>query len=243
MGGIGFDQKVPDVFYGPTALQRAKAAVEKGECARAKAEDERGYTYEVRRYEDGVACRRTYPLKVGDEVRYTRRTTGRVVEGTIYQVTTLPEHHADAGKVAYRLGLSRGDAEVIGHPVVIPHSRVELVWPISAIAATGFVLLHEGRRLGWKVLRGLVPTWHPDSRYYGHGPEAPPPASCAGELSTFTSWDGAVKWCASFPPHPAEMGNPPVPEDTQPERGPDDEVALRTISTNNNDNNALKGEE
>lgn len=241
MGKIWSAQKVPDAFYGPNALQRAKAAVDKGQCARARVTDERGYTYEVRRYDDGVTCRRTFPLKVGDRVRYTRRATGQVVEGTIYQVTTLPEHHEDAGKLAYRLGLSRDDAEAIGHPVVIQHGRVELVWPESAIEATGFVLLHEGRRLGWKVLRGLVPTWHPDSRYYGHGPEAPPPASCAVELSTFTSWDGAVKWCASFPPHPAEMGNPPAPEDTQPERGPDDEVALQTVSTDNND--APRGEE
>jgi len=194
-------------------------------------------TYEARRYDDGVLCRRVDELKVGDRVRYIRRTNGQTVEGTVYVVTTMPEGTEDAGKLAYRLGLSHEDVEAIGHPVVVPHSRVELVWPESAIAATGFVLLHEGRRLGWKVLRGPVPAWHPDFRYYGTGPEAPSPTLCAVERQPFAAWDDAVTWCASFPAHPAETGRPPALDDMQ-------STPIPQAATDvTDDNDAPKGEE
>ncbi len=232
MGKIWSGQKVPDAFYGPNALQRAKTAVDKGQCARAVAEDARGYTYEVRRYVDGVLCRRTYPLKAGDAVR-CQRVDGEVVEGTICDVVHPSDGPASPGLLAYRVthhGFS-----------LVWHHGVSLVWPESAIAATGFVLLHEGRRLGWKVLRGPVPAWHPDFRYYGTGPEAPSPTLCTIERQTFTAWDDAMTWCAGFSAHPAETGRPPTLDDMQPERGPDDEVVLQTVSTNDND--APRGEE
>lgn len=234
MGKIWSGQKVPDAFYGPNALQRAKTAVDKGQCARAVAEDARGYTYEVRRYADGVLCRRTYPLKVGDAVRY-QRVDGAVVEGTICDVIHVPAGPALPGVLAYRVTFN-GDGRGAG-PADVPHARVSLVWPESAIAATGFVLLHEGRRLGWKVLRGPVPAWHPDFRYYGKGPEAPSPTLCAVERQTFTAWDDAMTWCAGFSAHPAETGRPPALDDMQ-------STPIPQAATDvTDDNDAPKGEE
>lgn len=89
-------------------------------------------TYEARRYADGVLCRRLDELKPGDRVVYLRNSTGERIEGKIAEVTTMPEHHAEAGKPAYRLHFDKEAAERVGHPVTIPHGRVALVWPESA---------------------------------------------------------------------------------------------------------------
>lgn len=166
-------------------------------------------TYEARRYADGVLCRRLDELKPGDRVQYMKNGSGRVIEGEIVRVTTMPEHHAEAGKLAYRLRLDAETAERVGHPVTIPHGRVGLVWPESAVVATAFVVLHEGRRLGWKVLRGGWEHSLLNHLYYGQGPERPDYAACIVERQPFTDWNDAVRWCASFPAHPAEAGAKP----------------------------------
>ena len=168
-----------------------------------------GRRYEVRAYADGALCRRTLPLKVGDRVKYVQNGTGDTVEGEIVEVTTMPNTTAAAGELGYRLQLTDAVAWKVGHPVTIAHSRVSLIWPESAIEATAFVLLHEGRRLGWKVQQGARNKWHPDSRYYGQGSERPAPGDCITLREVFSDWDEALRWCASYPAHPAEGGRPP----------------------------------
>lgn len=92
-------------------------------------------TYAARRYDDGVLCRRLDELKPGDRVQYVQGSTGQVIEGEIAEVATMPEHHAEAGKLAYRLRLDKEAAERVGLPVTIPHGRVVLIWPESAVPA------------------------------------------------------------------------------------------------------------
>jgi len=75
---------------------------------------------------------------------------------------------------------------------------------------TAFVTLHEGRRLGWKILRGERRGHHLDSKYFGIGPDRPPGDGCSVETGRFGSWRAAVEWCASFPAHPAEGGGAPA---------------------------------
>jgi hypothetical protein len=77
--------------------------------------------------------------------------------------------------------------------------------------ATAFVTIHDGRRLGWKICRGDRSSWHPDSRYYGRGDQRPPAEAVTQQRLLFDDWEDAVRWCASFPAHPAEGGAPPRP--------------------------------
>lgn len=85
--------------------------------------------------------------------------------------------------------------------------------PSKPYVVSAFVVLHEGKRLGWKVLRGqheppLLPL-----RYYGEGPERPPYQECVIRPQYFVeteAWECARKWCASFSAHPAEIGLTPA---------------------------------
>ena len=182
-------------------------------------------TYEARRYADGTVCRRVDELRPGDWVKYTRNSTGEEIEGKIVALKTFPEDVGQyAGHVWYALLLDKETANKVGHPVTIPHPRVSLVWPTSAhesnysepsalvetSAITAFVLLHEGKRLGWQIYRGIRWGWIPDSRYYfTPGSQHPPQSECVIERKTFGDWKEAEGWCAGFPRHPAEAGAKP----------------------------------
>lgn len=196
------------VLTGPDALVRAKELVARGDHLLVRVTDERGYLYEVRRYADGVVCRRTSPLKVGDRVRYTQYG-GATVEGWVTHVTLMPPITEREGELAYRLHLSAENKAKVGHPVTIPHSRVELIWPEKAIEATAFVSLHDGKRLGWKIVRGDLQVWFSYARYCGVGEQRPPRGEVEIQRRTFDNWEEAEVWCASFPAHPAEGGSPP----------------------------------
>lgn len=77
---------------------------------------------------------------------------------------------------------------------------------------TAFAMLHEGRRLGWKISLGDYSDRSDRSHssiYFGHGPESPPRTECVVERKTFDDWSEAERWCATFPAHPAEGGKPP----------------------------------
>ena len=180
-------------------------------------------TYEARRYDDGVLCRRVDEFRPGDRVKYLRNSTGEEIEGEIVRLRTFPEDRGQyAGQVWYNLHLDKDTADRVGHPVTIPHPRVSLVWPQEATQATAFVVLHEGRRLGWKVLRGSPEHGLLNHLYYGQGPERPDYAACIVERQPFTDWNDAVRWCASFPAHPAEAGAKP---DEEPPKRPAPEPA------------------
>lgn len=78
---------------------------------------------------------------------------------------------------------------------------------------SAFVVLHEGKRLGWKILQGQHEPPALGSRYYGEGPERPPHQECVVRPQYFVgteAWEHARKWCASFPAHPAEGGLTPA---------------------------------
>lgn len=196
------------ILTGPDALAQAKKLVANGDYLCVKAEDERGYRYEVRRYDDGVVCRRTSPLKVGDRVRYTQFSRASV-EGTVTHVTLMPPGQEQAGKLAYHLRLDDKNKAKVDHPVTIPHNRVELIWPKTSVEATAWVSLHEGKRLGWKIVRGDIQVWFSYNRYCGLGEKRPPIKEVEIKRATFDNWDDAEAWCASFPGHPAEGGSPP----------------------------------
>lgn len=80
---------------------------------------------------------------------------------------------------------------------------------MSENQCTAFVMVHKGRRLGWKICRGDVKDCFPSSRNFGLGPERPPREECAVEREVFNDWVKAEQWCAGFPPHPAEGGAEP----------------------------------
>ena len=77
-------------------------------------------------------------------------------------------------------------------------------------SVTAFVMLHEGKRLGWKAVRGNVADCFPDGKYFGVGVNRPPRHECKVERAVFSAWPDAEAWCAAFAPHPAEGGAPPA---------------------------------
>ena len=85
--------------------------------------------------------------------------------------------------------------------------------PEKEVEVTAFVVLHRGRRLGWKVMEGSHERPDFDLRYYGRPDQRPPMSEITQQRETFSSWDDAVRWCASFPAHPAEGVAPPRPRD------------------------------
>ena len=75
---------------------------------------------------------------------------------------------------------------------------------------TAWVSVHDGKRLGWKCIKGERDGIQPmDWKYFGLGPERPPRADCCVERMVCKDWKEAEAWCASFPPHPAEGGARP----------------------------------
>ena len=83
--------------------------------------------------------------------------------------------------------------------------------------ATVVVVLLDGLRLGWKVLRGgdansMVMTLN--NRYFaGHRPDA-----CTFADARFDDPEAfrkAEAWAATFPAHPDEQGGAPVPATTR----------------------------
>lgn len=194
------------LLTGPNALQRAKAMAAAGESSRIWVEDEHGHRHEVRRLPDGLISRRTSLLMPSDRVQCLPENGGLTTapagtaEGIIVRV-----HQDLSGAPLYEILLdnSRGSHRIL------PHGRVCLIWPESAIEATAFVMIHDDRRLGWKIMRDNHEKWFPDSRYYGRGDQRPPVDACKQQRATFDNWNDAVRWCATFPPHPAEGGAPP----------------------------------
>jgi hypothetical protein len=75
---------------------------------------------------------------------------------------------------------------------------------------TAFVAVHDGNRLGWKMLRGVHPQGYLSSKYFGFGPDRPPREACSVKRVVVDDWVSAMAWCASFQAHPAEDGEPPV---------------------------------
>ncbi len=82
-------------------------------------------------------------------------------------------------------------------------------------SVTAFVVLHEGRRLGWKNLRGICTHILLDSKYYGWGPERPDYRECEMVREVFKDFASAEDWCASFAAHPAEAGGKPRTREAQ----------------------------
>jgi hypothetical protein len=74
---------------------------------------------------------------------------------------------------------------------------------------TAWVSMHDGKRLGWKCLKGVFESNPMDWKYFGLGPRRPPRSECTVERMVFDDWKAAATWCASFPAHPAEGGARP----------------------------------
>ena len=75
--------------------------------------------------------------------------------------------------------------------------------------AGALVILHDGKRLSWKVKRATVPEIRfCSARYFAHHD----PADCEGRTMTFSE-PGAFKkaeaWAATFDGHPDEPGRIP----------------------------------
>lgn len=68
------------------------------------------------------------------------------------------------------------------------------------------VILHNGKRVGWKAAIGEDMAKHAaNSRYYSDFA----PGECFRQTARFATMAEAERWAASFPAHQHEMGRPP----------------------------------